>query len=55
MDFLEVLWLKLLQASSAGGVDLIPGWGTKIPHAVWSGQKIKHGAGLSNVMTFSIF
>ena len=55
MDFLEVQWLELLQVSSAGGVGSIPGWGTKIPHAVWNGQKIKRGAGLSSVLTFSIF
>ena len=55
MDFLEVQWLELLQVSSAGGVGLIPGWGTKIPHAVWSGQKIKREAGLSSVLAFSIF
>ena len=25
--------------SNAGGMDSIPGWGTKIPHALWCGQK----------------
>ena len=29
---LEVQWLRL-RASNAGGVGLIPGQGTKIPHA----------------------
>ena len=28
-------------ASNSGGVRSIPGWGTKIPHASWCGQKIK--------------
>ena len=27
--------------SNAGGMGLIPGWGAKIPHAVWCGQKLK--------------
>ena len=27
-----------LHASSTGGVGLIPGWGTKIPHAARRGQ-----------------
>ena len=27
--------------SNAGGVGSIPGWGTKIPHAVGCGQKLK--------------
>ena len=31
---LVVQWLRLC-ASGAGGMGLIPGWGTKIPHAVW--------------------
>ena len=31
---LVVQWLRL-HASSAGGAGSIPGWGTKIPHAVW--------------------
>ena len=35
---LVVQWLRLC-ASSARDVGLIPGWGTKIPHAMWSGQK----------------
>ena len=29
----------LVCASTARGADLIPGWGTKIPHAMGSGQK----------------
>ena len=29
---LVVQWLRL-RASTAGGTGLIPGWGTKIPHA----------------------
>ena len=30
-----------LRASTAGGTGSIPGWGTKIPHAVLCGQKKK--------------
>ena len=26
---------------TAGGMGLIPGWGSRIPHAVWHSQKIK--------------
>ena len=39
---LVVQWLEL-HASIAGGTGLIPGWGTKIPQAVWrhSPQKTK--------------
>ena len=33
-------WLRL-SASTAGGLGLIPGWGTKIPHAEKPGQKVK--------------
>ena len=31
---MAVQWLQLC-TSTAGGAGLIPGWGTKIPHAVW--------------------
>ena len=31
-------WLEL-PILTAKGLGLIPGWGTKIPHAVWCGQK----------------
>ena len=34
---LVVQWLRL-RAATAGGAGVIPGWGTKIPHAVWHGQ-----------------
>ena len=37
---LVVQWLRLC-ASNAGGTCSIPGGGTKIPHAVWCGQKEK--------------
>ena len=37
---LVVQWLRLC-ASMAGGTGLIPGWGTKIPHAAWHSQKKK--------------
>ena len=36
--FLPVQWLRLW-ALTAGGMGLIPGWGTKIPHAMWCSQK----------------
>ena len=36
---LVVQWLGI-HASNAGGMDWIPGQGTKIPHATWHGQKI---------------
>ena len=35
-----VQWLRL-HSSTVGGMDSIPGWGTKIPHATWYGQKKK--------------
>ena len=37
---LELQWLRL-HAPNAGGMGLIPGWGTKVPHASqrWCGQK----------------
>ena len=37
---LVVQWLGL-RASTARGMDSIPGWGTKIPHAMQCGQKNK--------------
>ena len=39
-EFLMVQWLRL-HASSAGGMGLIHGQGTKIPRALWSGKKKK--------------
>ena len=41
--FLVVQWLGLcaFTVSTAGGMGLIPGWGTKIPHATCFGQKTK--------------
>ena len=35
---LVLQWLRFL-ASTAGGVYLIPGWETKIPHATWPKSK----------------
>ena len=37
---LAVQWLGL-RASIAGATDSIPGWGTKMPHAMQHGQKKK--------------
>ena len=37
---LVVQWLRL-HGSYAEGGGSVPGWGTKIPHGVWHGQKIK--------------
>ena len=37
---LAVQWLRL-QVSTAGGMGLIPGWGTKILHAMQMMKKIK--------------
>ena len=37
---LAVHWLRL-DASTAGGMSSIPGWGSKISHAVWHSQKVK--------------
>ena len=37
---LAIQWLKLLTTIS-GGTGSIPGWGTKILHAAWCGQKKK--------------
>ena len=37
---LVVQWLRL-HTSTAGGVGSIPGWGTKIPHAMGRSQKKK--------------
>ena len=35
-----------LHACNAGGAGSIPGWGTKIPHAVWPPKKTKlHACG----------
>ena len=39
-DFLAVQWLRL-HTSIAGGIGLIPGLGTKIPHATQHSQKNK--------------
>ena len=36
--FPAVQWLRL-RTSNVGGFGSIPGWGTKIPHAIWYSQK----------------
>ena len=45
---LVVQWLRLC-ASNAGSAGSIPGWGTKIQHAVHCGQKI-----IKNTETFKM-
>ena len=44
--FLAVQWLGL-QALTDMGLRLIPGQGTKIPQAIWSGQKKKKRKGIN--------
>ena len=51
---LVVQWLRL-RASTAGGTGLIPGWGTKIPHAVWPKKKKSLYLVLQNVAPVSPF
>ena len=43
---LVVQWLRL-HVSSAGGMGLIPGWRTKMPHAVWHGKTKLHSIWIS--------
>ena len=50
---LVVQWLRL-HPSTAGGINLIPGWGTKIPHVVQSKNKTKQRISLKKV-SFCIF
>ena len=49
-DFLAVQWLRL-HTSTAGGVGLIPGQGTKIPHATQP-SKTKQNSGLQSFLEF---
>ena len=49
---LAVQWLRL-HASTSGGAGLIPGRGTRIPHAAQSGQKKKKK--LEDIYFFNIF
>ena len=58
---LAVQWLRLC-ASNAGGMDSIPGWGTKIPHGVAKKKekkkkkkKEKMGAKTTKVRTTKFF
>ena len=52
---LAVQWLRLC-ASNTGGVGLIPGLGTKMPHAVWHSQNKKpHGFRRGRRQRFSSF
>ena len=51
---LVVQWLSLC-TSTAGGVGLIPGQGTKIPHAAWPRQKKKKGAAILGHKTYISF
>ena len=41
---LAVQWLRL-RVCTAGGIDLISGWGTKIPHALLCGKNKWNQAG----------
>ena len=43
-----VQWLRL-NVFNAGGMDLILGWGTKIPHAEWQKKKSSHYTNILNV------
>ena len=45
-------WFRL-HASTAGGTGLIPGWGTKIPHATRCGQKLKKLKRTNEIMPFA--
>jgi len=40
-----------LWASTAGDMGLIPGWGTKIPHAEWHNQKVKKKKKVMYILT----
>ena len=40
-----VQWLRL-HSPNAGGTGLIPGWGTKIKHAIQHGPKKKKDGGI---------
>ena len=48
-----VQWLGLC-TSTAGGMDSIPGWRTKIPHAVRCGQEKKNAATSNVVSTVNV-
>ena len=50
---LAVQWLRL-HASNAVGLGSIPGQGTKIPHAVWHGQKKEHKGHLDTILDSAI-
>lgn len=39
MDFLGGPVKLKVCSSTAGGTGFIPGWGTKIPHTMWHGEK----------------
>lgn len=38
---LQIRWVRLECASTAGATDSVPGWGAEILHASWFGQKKK--------------
>ena len=46
---LVVQWLRL-SPPNAQGTGSIPGQGTKIPHAAWSGQKLKKNIHWNNLL-----
>ena len=50
---LVVKWLRL-HASTSRGMSSIPGWWTKIPHAVQCSQKVKFWFEQNNIICFVI-
>ena len=52
-DFPVAQWLRLY-VSLAGGMHLIPGWGTNIPHVAGCGQKLKKKERQNTMILFII-
>ena len=53
-NFLAVQWLRL-HASTTEGMGSVPGWGTKIPHTAWHGQKKKVLISLSWPILYNLY
>ena len=53
-DFPGGLVVKTLPASIAGGTGSIPGLETKIPQAMWHGQKVNKSINISENLVLSI-